>query len=339
MISDYVWACLFDPEGGYYATRPQLGASGDFITSPMISQMFGEVLGLWVVQVWVNLGCPPRLSLVEIGPGDGSLMSDLHRTFRALPELGAAFGQAVDLYLIEPSSPLRAKQAETLRGIAYNHINTLSDIPTDAPVIILANEVLDCLPARQFQLSSDGWYERCVGLDDEDELIIGLVPAPSQFSAPFEAKIADVYEVSLSQNRLIEAIAECLNITSGAALFIDYGRDAFGPGDTLQALSGHVKYDPLEAPGEHDLTQWADFPSLVKTAQAAGVNVSPITPQGLFLECLGIHTRCEALSNKNPNQAKVLNRQVHRLTASDEMGTLFKVLGLSYPLSLNLPCL
>lgn len=329
-IADYMWACLFDPLDGYYATRPALGEDGDFITAPMVSQMFGELLGLWVIEVWHALGSPERVTLVEVGPGDGTLMSDLSRAFRLSP----TFTAAADIVLVEPSQPLRTLQAAKLPNV--RHIDGLTDIPTDAPVILLANEVLDCLPARQFQRGEDGWFERCVGVH-EDNLIIGLVPAPDDFTAPFEAEPGQVCEVSLAQMRFVEAIGDILKTTDGAALLIDYGRDQFEPGDTLQALHRHEKTDPLAAPGQHDLTQWADFPALALSSLKSGLGVSQITPQGVFLQRLGIIERFEALRAKNPDQTDKLARQVHRLIAPDEMGALFKVLALSSPADLTLP--
>jgi len=329
-IADYMWLCLFDPQEGYYATRPALGEAGDFITAPLVSQMFGERLALWMMQVWQDLGSPPRIRVIEIGPGDGTLMSDLLRTFKALPD----FIRAVEIGLIEPSAPLREAQTQRL-GEAH-HYNSLDDIPTDAPLLLIANEVLDCLPARQFQLTPDGWFERRVGLHDGG-LMIGLVPAPTDFQPPFDAETGQVCEISLAQNRLIEAVGALIHDATGAALFIDYGRDRPEAGDTLQALYRHTKTDPLEAPGAHDLTQWADFPSLALTALNMGLGVSEITPQGVFLQRLGIIERFEELRAKNPDQTDRLARQVHRLIAPEEMGDLFKVMALSHPRDLPLP--
>lgn len=328
-IADYMWACLFDPQEGYYATRPALGEEGDFITAPLVSQMFGERLALWAMQAWQDMGAPAKIRVLEIGPGDGTLMSDLLRTFRALP----AFAQAVEIGLIEPSQPLRALQTARLGEV--RHYDSLDHVPTDAPLLIIANEVLDCLPARQFQLTPDGWFERCVGLH-EGELVIGLVPAPQDFKAPFAAEGGQVCEVSLAQNRLIEAVGALIHEATGAALFIDYGRDRPEPGDTLQALYRHEKTDPLAEPGAHDLTQWADFPSLAITALNMGLGVSQITPQGVFLQRLGIIERFDELRAKNPEDTDRLARQVHRLIAAEEMGELFKVLAIHYPRDLPL---
>lgn len=324
-IADYMWACLHDPYGGYYATRPALGAEGDFITAPLVSQVFGELLGLWVLQVWQDMGAPERLSLVEIGPGDGTLMADMHRAFALMP----AFKAVADIYMVEASAPLKARQLERLPQV--KHLDSLHHIPTDVPVIIIGNEILDCLPARQFQLAPDGWFERRVGLSETGDLCIGLIPAPEGFTAPFDAVSPQVAEISPAQNQFIEAVSGIVKSASGAALFIDYGRDTPEAGDTLQALYRHEKRDPLEAPGEHDLTQWADFPSLMATAARSGLHVAPLTPQGLFLQRLGIEARFEALASQNPDQAEKLFHQFDRLTSEDEMGTLFKVMGLSYP--------
>jgi len=328
-IADYMWACLFDPQEGYYATRPALGEDGDFITAPMVSQMFGERLALWLMQVWQDMGAPPHVRVIEIGPGDGTLMGDLLRTFAALPD----FAKAAEAGLVEPSAPLRHLQVQRLGAV--RHYDSLDDIPTDAPILLIANEVLDCLPARQFQLTPEGWFERRVGLHEE-ALVIGLVPAPRDFQPPFAAETGQVCEISPAQSRLIEAVGALIHDAGGAALFIDYGRDRPEAGDTLQALYRHTKTDPLEAPGAHDLTQWADLPSLALTALNMGLGVSEITPQGVFLQRLGIIERFEELRAKNPDQTDRLARQVHRLIAPDEMGDLFKVMALSHPRTLPL---
>jgi len=324
-IADYMWACLHDPYDGYYATRPALGAEGDFITAPLVSQVFGELLGLWVLQVWQDMGAPETVSLIEIGPGDGTLMADMQRAFALSPD----FQAAVRLYMVEASQPLKARQTERVPQVT--HLDSLHHIPTDAPVIIIGNEILDCLPARQFQLAPDGWHERRVGLTEDGDLCVGLIPAPEGFIAAFDAVSPQVAEVSPAQNQFIETVSGIVKTATGTALFIDYGRDTPQAGDTLQALYRHQPRDPLEAPGQHDLTQWADFPSLMATAHRGGLHVAPLTPQGLFLQRLGIEARFEALASKHPDQADKLFRQFERLTSEDEMGLLFKVLGLSFP--------
>jgi SAM-dependent MidA family methyltransferase len=332
-IADYMWRCLLDPKDGYYSTRPALGADGDFITAPMISQIFGELIGLWCVQVWQDLGAPERFNLVEIGPGDGTLISDILRAGRVIPD----FLTAAQVVLVEPSLPLRALQLAKVPNSAY--LNDIADISVDVPLIIIANEVLDCLPARQFIRRESKWHERRVGLNDSGELIFGLSDAPSDFIPTPNGEEGQIYEISPAQRLMAQILSDKLKTATGAALLIDYGRDMPGSGDTLQTLYRHQKFTPLEAPGAHDLTVWADFPSVAATARAAGVAISEITTQSAFLQRLGIVTRLEALSAKNPDRADVLSRQVERLIAPEHMGELFKVLGLSFPKDLTLPAL
>ncbi|OYX79361.1 MAG: SAM-dependent methyltransferase [Brevundimonas sp. 32-68-21] len=272
-VADYVTRCLHDPKGGYYASRPALGEGGDFITAPLVSQMFGELIGLWAVETWNRLGAPERFRLVEVGPGDGTLMSDALRAARLVP----GFLEACDLILIEPSAPLRDLQAKALAGadLSPRWVRDLTRIETDAPVILIANEVLDCLPARQFVRTDGGWAERRIGVPEA--------------------------------------------------------------GDTLQALRRHQKVDPLDSPGEADLTQWADFPRVLEAAVRAGADVTGCLTQGEFLRRLGIEARAERLKAGRPDAAPVIDRQLHRLTAEDQMGSLFKAAAIFSPRALIVP--
>lgn len=335
-VADYVVRCLHDPQDGYYATRPNLGARGDFITAPLVSQMFGELIGLWAVEVWTRLGAPERFRLVEVGPGDGTLMDDALRAGRLAPD----FLQACDLVLIEPSAPLRDMQARRLsdHDRQPRWVRSLHDIETDAPVILIANEVLDCLPARQFVRTESGWAERRVGLDDEGGLTFGLTAPNAGFARPaFDIEPGQVFEISEQQAAFGRDLGGLIGQASGAALLIDYGRDRPGPGDTLQALRRHEKVDPLSAPGEADLTQWADFPAVLEAAVRAGADVTGCRGQGDFLRALGVEARAERLMQSRPDAAPVIERQLHRLTAPDQMGELFKAACVFAPRSLMIP--
>jgi len=335
-IADYVTRCLHDPQGGYYATRPSIGAAGDFITAPMISQMFGELLGLWAIELWERLGAPERVRLVEVGPGDGTLMADALRAARLAPELL----RAVDLVLIEPSPPLREAQARMLADsdVHPRWVSSLDRIETDAPVILIANEVLDCLPARQFVKTEDGWAERCVGVTDDGGLVLGLKKITSGFKRPgFEVEPGQTVEISEQQAAFGREVAALVKAASGAALLIDYGRARPEAGDTLQALRRHRKVDPLEAPGEADLTQWADFPTVLEAAVHAGADVTGCLGQGEFLQLLGIEARADRLKAGRPDAAPAIDRQLARLTADDQMGTLFKACAVFSPKSLVVP--
>ena len=339
-VADYVTRCLHDPKDGYYAARPAqkaiLGEGGDFITAPLVSQMFGELIGLWAVETWERLGAPERVRLVEVGPGDGTLMSDALRAARLSP----GFLEAVDLILIEPSGPLRDLQARALAGadVAPRWVRDLTQVETDAPVILIANEVLDCMPARQFIRTDDGWFERRVGVTDENGLIFGLSAITGGFLRPgFEVEPGGVIEISEQQAAFGRDLGALVQAASGAALVIDYGRARSEAGDTLQALRRHRKVDPLEAPGEADLTQWADFPTVLEAAVRGGADVTGCLGQGDFLKRLGIEHRAEALKRGRPEAAPVIDRQLNRLTAEDQMGTLFKAAAIFSPRSLVVP--
>ena len=335
-VADYVTRCLHDPSDGYYATRPSLGAHGDFITAPLVSQMFGELIGLWAVETWHRLGAPERFRLVEVGPGDGTLMDDALRAARVAP----GFLEACELILIEPSAPLRAVQERRLAGadVSPRWVGSLTRIETDAPVILVANEVLDCLPARQFVRTEGGWAERRVGVTDEGGLTFGLVGITGGFERPpYEIEPGQVIEVSEQQAAFGRDLGALLNQTTGAALLIDYGRDRPGPGDTLQGLKRHAKVDVLAEPGEADLTQWADFPAVLEAAVRTGADVTGCRGQGDFLRRLGIEARAERLSSGRPEAAPVIARQLARLTAPDQMGDLFKAAAIFAPRSLSVP--
>jgi SAM-dependent MidA family methyltransferase len=355
-VAEYFTRCLHDPRDGYYANRPDLGATGDFITAPLVSQMFGELIGLWAVETWTRMGRPSPFRLVEMGPGDGTLMSDLLRAAKLSP----AFVAAADLWLVEVSPPLRAKQAERLASAAPNWADRLEAVPAGAPIILVANEVLDCLPARQFARTDKGWAERVIGLDEAGELAFGLralnppprggggraaagggshpTPAPSP-SGPSghlplwgeDLEPGAIVESSPAQEALGAEIGHRLTADGGAALLIDYGRDAPGPGDTLQAIQGHQKVDPLESPGQADLTVWADFPAVLAAGVAAGARAGPILPQAVFLAMLGIEARAQALATARPDRADQIARQLDRLTGQAQMGALFKAVCLHAP--------
>jgi SAM-dependent MidA family methyltransferase len=320
-VAEYMARCLHDPTGGYYATRPRLGAEGDFITAPHISQMFGELIGLWAAEVWNRLGSPRPVRLVEVGPGDGTMIADLLRASQAAP----AFRAAAEIWLVETSAPLRAAQARALGDTPVQWARDLDEVPDDAPMILVANEFLDCLPALQFVRTERGWAERRVGLTADGDLTFGLAPdlqgePPGLPSAP----PGSVFEISPELLSLGWRIGARLARTPGCALFIDYGRAIVECGDTLQALAAHTKESPLDHPGEADLTVHVDFPGFLAAAHEAGAKTA-LTTQGGFLIKLGVGARAAALSRANPNRAGTIDRQLQRLVGADGMGDLFKV--------------
>lgn len=325
-LAEYMTICLHDPQAGYYATRPGLGAVGDFVTAPLVSQMFGELIGLWAAACWRAMGAPPRIRLVEMGPGDGTLMADLLRAGAAVP----GFIEAADLWLVEVSPPLKALQAERLTGATPRWGDNLDQVPEGAPMILVANELLDCLPTRQFVRTPQGWAERMVGLTEAGDLTFGLsAPLPAGGRA---GEVGAVYESSPAQAALGAQIGARLAADGGAALLIDYGPGAGeAGGDTFQALKGHQKVDPLAFPGEADLTFHADFEGVAQAARAEGAQACPLLTQAEFLQRLGIEARATALAASRPDLTDQLGRQFDRLTAHDQMGVLFKVLALHGP--------
>lgn len=323
-VAQYMTACLHDPADGYYATRPALGEAGDFVTAPLVSQMFGELIGVWAAACWSMLGEPAQVRLVEMGPGDGTLMADILRAARAAPE----FLDAADVWLVETSPPLRALQQKRL-GERPSWANTLAEVPEGAPLILIANELLDCLPARQFVRTALGWSEQLVGLDAEGGLAFTLNPSPAAGLLP-DAAEGSVFEQSAAQAALGAELAARLVRDGGAALLIDYGSQTPGFGDTLQALSRHAKVDPLAAPGQADLTVHADFPAVMAAAEAEGAEAAILT-QAQFLARMGIGLRAEALVEARPDKAPMIGRQLNRLVAADQMGELFKACCLFSP--------
>jgi NADH dehydrogenase [ubiquinone] 1 alpha subcomplex assembly factor 7 len=323
-VAQYMSACLHDPDFGYYATRPAIGEAGDFITAPMVSQMFGELIGVWAAASWELMGQPDEVRLVEMGPGDGTLMGDILKTIRHAPGLN----EAADVWLVETSPPLRALQENRL-GDRVQWAQSLAEVPAGAPLILIANELLDCLPARQFVRTPIGWAEQVVGLDADGELTFGLASTPASGLLP-DAAPGQVFEQSPAQAALGAELAMRVAADGGAALLIDYGRAEPGFGDTLQALRRHEKVDPLDRPGEADLTVHADFPAVMAAARAEGAEAAILT-QGEFLARMGIGSRAEALVAAAPNRTGVIGRQLTRLIAADEMGELFKVCAIHSP--------
>ncbi|MFI4935609.1 MAG: class I SAM-dependent methyltransferase [Caulobacterales bacterium] len=319
-VADYMTRCLHDPLDGYYATRPAIGEAGDFITAPLVSQMFGELIGLWLLEIWQRMGAPTRVILAEAGPGDATLMSDIGRAAR----ISDAFLFACELWLVESSPPLRRLQGERLSGFPApaRWVGSIAELPDDAPLLLVANEFLDCLPASQFQRTDTGWAERVVGLSGAGALTMGLAPAVGVVGPP-DAAVGAVIERSPAQEAFGAELGGRIVRQGGAALLVDYGPAEPSCGDTLQALARHQKVDPLAEPGLADITVHADFPTVLAAARAAGAQTA-ILAQGEFLKRLGVETRAAALSRSRPERAGVIGRQVARLTAADQMGELFK---------------
>lgn len=334
-VSRYMALCLGHPVHGYYLTRDPLGAKGDFTTAPEISQMFGELLGLWAAAVWQSMHAPDVLRLVELGPGRGTLMADALRAGRIVP----GFLPAVDVHLVETSPVLRRKQEDALRpsGVPVTWHERIEDVP-DGPVIVLANEFFDALPIAQFVRGANGWHERKVGLGPDGALAFGVDPIASPMAATFARNVPPPYAPGAILEHLesgaMDALASRLASGEGAALVIDYGHVRSGLGDTLQALSAHRFADPLDRPGEADLTAHVDFAALARSALQAGARAFGPLTQGEFLERLGLSARAERLKfNATPVQKEVVDTAHRRLsgTGKGEMGELFKVLCVTSP--------
>ena len=325
---------LFDPVAGYYATKDPIGAGADFITAPEISQMFGELLGLWAAEAWAGLGAPSPVQLIELGPGKGTMMADMLRAGRA----ATGFTEAARVTLIEASAALKMVQAKTLAASTAS-LGWADGLERAAPgpALIFGNEFLDCLPVRQAVKAEGRWRERCVALDPEAPERFAFVLGPVLTDEDFIPEtLRDAPDGSLAEMRpgdlqVVDALAARFARHPGHALFIDYGPAKPEPGDTLQAIRAHEKVDPLDAPGTADLTARVDFGTLARAASLAGLQVHGPKPQGAFLTGLGIEQRAAMLARARPEARERIARQLHRLTAADEMGDLFKAICLSSP--------
>lgn len=297
-VEAYMEAC----NAYYYATRDPLGARGDFITAPEVSQMFGEMIGGALADVWKRAGAPEDTVYAELGPGRGTLASDALRVLRSA-------GFAGEVHFVE-TSPVLRKAQQRAESEAYWH-ESIGDLPA-RPLLLVANEFLDALPIRQH-----------VG---EDERRVLIAAGELAFD-----RDGEIVETSPEREAAVAAIATCLAARGGAALFIDYGHDRSAPGDTLQAVRGHGYRPVLADAGEQDLTSHVDFEALAEAAEESGGWATAVVNQGEWLTRLGIEARAEALSHANPDRAEEIRAALKRLTASDQMGRLFKVMAVHGP--------
>lgn len=328
-LDRYMALCLSHPRYGYYMTRDPLGAAGDFITAPEVTQMFGELIGIWCATVYDAMGRPDAVNLIELGPGRGTLLSDALRAARVIP----GFMDAATLRLVEISPVLLAAQRAALEGTgaAITWHQSLEEIP-EGPSIVVANEFFDALPVRQVERRKDGWAERCVGLKD-GALVVGLVPgaAPPSF-VPAGVEDGDVLEVSPASQAVATLLGERMARAPGAALVIDYGHARSSPGETLQAVHGHDTASVIENPGENDITAHVDFAALRRAMASAGARVFGPMTQRDFLMAMGLETRLGILSRKaTPEQRRDLELAAERVAGPEQMGHLFKVLAATSP--------
>lgn len=333
-VADYMAEALFHPRHGYYATRDPLGARGDFITAPEVSQIFGELIGLWCADGWEKMGRPDPVILAELGPGRGTLMADALRALRVAPD----FRRALRLHLVEASPVLRQAQAAALGAAEPHWHDSISGLP-EGPLLLVANEFLDALPIRQFLRAADGWCERRVALAaDGASLAFAVDPAPDIAAAALvppavrEAPPGSIAETRPGALSLAATLGARLKATGGFALFIDYGYHPSACGDTLQAVRRHRRHDVLADPGEADLTAHVDFAAFAGAATAAGARAWGPVPQGQFLSALGLAQRAATLLKAAaPDDIAAIESACRRLIAPDEMGTLFKALALADP--------
>jgi NADH dehydrogenase [ubiquinone] 1 alpha subcomplex assembly factor 7 len=332
-VAAFMTQAMFDPRDGYYATKNPIGAGEDFVTAPAVSQMFGELIGLWCAQVWMDMGKPVPFHLVELGPGTGQMMSDIVRAGRAVP----GFLDAARITLIEASAALKMVQGRTLTpmGIEAVWMNRIEEVP-GGPAVFIGNEFLDCLAVRQAVKQDGHWHERMVGLDDGGAFTFVMGPQLGQEADLVPDRLRDAPDGTLVELRpgdrqVVEVLSRRFAEYPGRALFIDYGPAQSEAGDTFQAIRDHQKADPLDAPGTADLTARVDFEQLGKSARESGLQTAGPVEQGDWLKALGLEMRAAALMRSSPEKKSVIARQVMRLTEPDQMGSLFKVMTFSAP--------
>lgn len=311
-VADYMAQALYDPVDGYYATKVPIGSNADYITAPEMTQVFGEIIALWMINTWQKAGAPNPFHLVEMGPGRGTMMADIVRTLQKLNI------PLPSIHLVEVSPLLKTIQQEKLKGLPITWHKDIATLPQqEGYCLMIANEFWDALPIQQHVKVDKNWVERKIELDG-DSLV---------FSPRGEA----IKETCLNMPSLVTQISQHLKANGGAALFIDYGYDHTNAiGDTLQSLQNHRKQTPLMNPGSADLTHHVDFHRLSSLFQENGLTAQGPFPQGQFLTEHGINERTEQLCQKaTPEQKGSLRTAAVRLTHPAHMGNLFKVLSVS----------
>jgi NADH dehydrogenase [ubiquinone] 1 alpha subcomplex assembly factor 7 len=331
-VADYMQTCLADPSAGYYISRQPIGKEGDFVTSPEVSQIFGELLGLWSVAVWQSMGEPPSVIVAELGPGRGTWTADALRAWRSVPK----FLKSVTFALVETSPVLRDAQQAMLRGapVPLQWCDRIEDAPS-GPLILIANEFIDALPVRQLVRRNGVWRERRVTIGRNGAFAFTEAEAIQDDELASAALGIDAPDGAILETRpavkaLLSALATRAGETPLAALIVDYGHDETSVGDTLQAVHRHRFADPLATPGEVDLTAHVDFAALKETAQALGLTTHGPMAQGAFLLKLGLEARRDRLlAQARPDQKEAILSGAARLADPRAMGLLFKVLALT----------
>lgn len=326
-VTDYVARCLWDETSGYYATRGVIGAANDFITSAEISQVFGELIGLWSGVVWQQaLDAPAAFSLAEYGPGRGTMMRDVLRVGRVVP----GFLNAASVHMVEMSASLAALQRTAVAQSGASVSWGQSLVGFKPPAIILANEFLDAWPVDQWTLTAEGWKQRAIGLDRTGALAFGVL-TNGAVRDDLHQRFAGAPQGTIVELQRLDRFAEAFRALSGvgpvAALIIDYGYASATAGDTLQAVRDHAYESPLASPGEADLSCHVNFFDLASALHGCGLVIDGPVTQAEFLGSLGIVERASRLMSANPARAGEIEMGVARLIAPGAMGSLFKVMG------------
>jgi NADH dehydrogenase [ubiquinone] 1 alpha subcomplex assembly factor 7 len=318
-VADYMRAANTE----YYGKGDPLGQAGDFITAPEVSQIFGELVGLWLTDLWMRAGRPGNCHYVELGPGRGTLAADALRSMQQ-------FDFAPDVHFVETSGPLRALQVEAVPNASF--CSTVEELPEDGPLLIVANEFFDALPVRQLVATHAGWRERVIVRDRGPKFMAMPGSQPMDSMVPNEFRNApspSIYETCPEASGIMYELAGRLANQGGVILVIDYGYTLPGLGSTLQAVKSHNFADPFENPGQHDLTAHVNFVELANLARMRSLKVSGAVDQGQWLTALGINERAAALAAASPDQADAVSAARDRLVEASEMGALFKVLGVT----------
>lgn len=304
----------------------------DFVTAPEISQMFGELLAAWAITVWQEMGSPEKVALVELGPGRGTLMEDALRVMQSIP----GFLEAADIHLVETSPLLKNLQKERFGTRIKAWHEKIETLPTDRPLIVIANEFFDAFPVRHRIKRADGWHEQHVAHTEAGGFI--FVDAPDVEDLPVISEEGKILEDSPLTKEEMAILSRRIKEQKGAAIIIDYGTEKDVIGNSLQAIRAHKTCDVLDAPGTADITAHVHFADLKKEALSAGLTVDKILPQGTFLRHVGLELRAAALmQNMDDHEKKRVIKAVQRLAGPEQMGSLFKVMGIHYGREKHLP--
>jgi len=334
-IARFMETAMYNSECGYYIHSSPIGKDGDFITAPEISQLFGEMVGIYYANKWINMGQPKKFNLVELGPGKATLMIDLLRATKHIP----GFHEACQIHLVDTNEYLIELQKEALKKFQVTWHKDVYSLPNDNPMLIVANEFFDCLPINQYILKNSIWHERSVAMDQAQEFEYIETDISKELRETLKdkhpnAKENDIVEICYPAMKIIKHLAECIQKTSGCLLAIDYGYDIDSLSrksyeSTIQAIKNHKFHSIFSDIGKADITAHVDFNSLRKIGLDKSCQASAPITQRDFLQSLGINIRAEMIKkNADNEQQKMIDAGLERLTHPKQMGELFKVLEL-----------